>query len=193
MSEYELVFSHDGVHFSRVQDGLTLLALGGPKDWDCDLMTAASAPVFVGDETWFYYGAKQKPEKTADRGDAYAWSHVTTSAGLACMTRGRYAGFTVKAGSGQGTLRTVAVSMPDRPLRLRLNAACTAKDVLRVAVVDADTGKFLLAFDDCEPVVGDGVALPVAWRIPLPAPSGRKIALAFQLTGKARLYGMQFG
>ncbi|NUQ62709.1 MAG: hypothetical protein HUU20_09480 [Pirellulales bacterium] len=190
--EYELVFSHDGIHFSRVQDGLALLPLGGPQDWDCDLMTAASAPVFVGDETWFYYGAKQKIEKLSDSGDPYAWSLVTTSAGLATMTRGRYAGFAVKDGHGQGTLRTVPFSLPAGPLRLRLNAACTAEDTLRVAVIDANSGKFLRGFDDCEPLVGNGIALPVIWREPAPPPGLAQAALVFQLTGKARLYGLQF-
>jgi hypothetical protein len=190
--EFELVFSHDGVHFSRVQDGYLFLPLGGAKDWDCDLMTAASAPVQVGDETWFYYGAKQKRQSEHPAGDAYGWSHVSTSAGLATMKRGRYVGYQAAAGQ-LGLLRTMPVPLGDRPLRLRVNAACTGHDVLRVSVVDADRGTALVDFDDCQPVVQDGVATAVTWRKPVIAPSAGRVALVFQLTGKARLYGLQFG
>lgn len=187
--EFELVFSHDGVHFSRVQDGHAFLSLGGPTDWDCDLMTAASAPVFVDDECWFYYGAKEKSEKLD--GHEEDWSRTATNAGLACMKRGRYAGFQAKTSAGRGILRTVPFAAKGAQLPLEVNAACTAKDVLRVAVLDADTGQPLLGFDDCVPIVGDGVALPVVWRQPLPVSSRGRIALAFELSGKACLFGLQ--
>jgi hypothetical protein len=154
-------------------------------------MTACSAPVFVGDETWFYYGAKQQPEKLDDHGNT--WSHVTTSAGLACIRRGRYAGFQVRSGSDQGTLRTVPVSLPGPRLPLQVNAACTARDTLRVEAVDAKSGKALLGVDDCEPIVGDGIGLAVRWRRPMSAASREPIALVFHFTGKARLYGLRFG
>jgi hypothetical protein len=186
--EFELVFSHDGVHFSRVQDGRVFLGLGGPKDWDCELMTLASAPVFVGDEIWFYYGAKQQPEKLDGHGDT--WSHVTTSAGLATMKRGRYVGHQ-PATERPGVLRTMPIPLGDRPLRLWVNAACAANDALRVSVVDAGTGKTIAGFDDCQPVVQDGVATAVTWRKPVFAPSPGRVAIVFELAGKARLYGFQ--
>jgi hypothetical protein len=152
-------------------------------------MTLASAPVFLGNETWFYYGAKQQREKLASHGDS--WSHVTTSAGLATMKRGRYVGYQAATDS-PGVLRTMPMSLGDRPLRLRVNSACTSNDLLRVAVIDADTGKAIVGFDDCQPVVEDGVATAVTWRKPPIAPGSCHVALLFELTHKARLFGFHF-
>jgi len=58
--EWELMVSRDGVHFSRVSDGRPFLGRGGAGQWDQGGIQAA-VPCRVGDESWFYYGGREKP------------------------------------------------------------------------------------------------------------------------------------
>lgn len=67
------------------------------------------------------------------------------------------------AGAGTGTAR-VAVEGDLRGARLLLNASTSAAGNIRIAVLDGE-GKPLPGhgLDDCRPVWGDGLYLPVAW------------------------------
>ncbi len=191
--EFELVVSRDGVHFSPVSDGRPFLGRGAAGQWDQGGIQA-SVPVTVGDESWFYYGGREKPWTSYPADPKEIWT-FKSHCGLATIGTGRYAGFRVGEKHQHGILVTQPVRCSfDRALTLNVNAAADAQNPIRVAVLDAATGQPLkgCSLDDCLAIAADGVSQPVRWAnlSQVDLQNNRPVRLQFELRGRwSRLYG----
>lgn len=149
-----LATSRDGVHWER-HDDIFFDRNPKPGTWDRAMSWIGSA-VAVGDELYLYYGGYKrghKVEPTTER-----------QLGLVKMPMDR---FVARQASGQtpGRLLTVPLALrAGAGSRLVLNANATGGRI-RVQVRDLH-GRVTpgFALDNCMPVVGDGLALPVQWR-----------------------------
>ncbi len=150
-----LATSRDGEHWQR-QDDVFLDRNPKPGTWD-HAMTWIGSALPVGDELFLYYGGYargHKVEPTKER-----------QLGLARMPLDR---FVSREASGEtaGTLRTVPLHVrAGKGSQFVLNADAS-KGKIRVRVLDAK-GDVIpgFSYDDCAPVAGDGLALPVGWKI----------------------------
>ena len=195
--EFELVVSRDGIRFDRVADGQSFIARGSDHDWDLGLITLFSSPVFVGDETWFYYGSVARAHEKYDVKKVQAeWTSNPCSGGVARVRTGRYAAFNAVARGVPGSLLTVPVEFPaNTRLVLCLNALSDETDSIRVEVRDAATGRPLPghALTECEPIRADGISLPVRWKEKdAIASTPKSVRLRFELRGAAELYGFEW-
>jgi len=191
--EWELMVSRDGVFFSRVSDGRPFLARGEAGQWDQGGIQAA-IPVRFGDQSWFYYGGRERPWSTYPADPKEIWT-FKSRCGLATIGVGRYAGFRLAEKQSRGILDTRPIhSEFDRELTLSVNALADAESPIRVAVLDAATGQPLEGYslDACRAIEVDGVSQPVRWsdlsRVKLER--DRPVRLKFELRGgRSRLYG----
>ena len=172
-----LATSRDGETWQR-QDDIFFDRNPTPGTWD-RAMTWIGSAVPVGDELYLYYGGYKrghKVEPTKER-----------QIGLAKMRMDR---FISRESSGEtpGLLRTALLRIGDRPpSQIVLNADASGGRIR--AQVRYPTGGVVpgLSFDDCEPVTGDGLALPVRWKGDL-AKLNDDVRLEFEITD-ARLFG----
>jgi len=191
--EWELMISRDGVHFSRVSDGRPFLGRGGAGQWDQGGIQAA-LPVRVGDESWFYYGGREKPWSNYPADPKEIWT-FKSHCGLATIGAGRYAGFRLREQEERGTLVTQPIRCRfDGALTLTVNAIADGQSPVRVAILDATTGQPLEGYgaDDCLALEADGVSQPVRWSglSEVNLRGGRAVRLQFELRGpRSRLYG----
>jgi len=191
--EWELMVSRDGVHFSRVSDGRRFLGRGAAGQWDQGGIQAA-VPVRVGDESWFYYGGREKPWSSYPADPKETWT-FKSHCGLATIGVGRYAGFRLSEKHERGMLVTQPIRCQfDGALTLVVNAIAAAQSPVRVAVLDATTGQPLEGYgvDDCLALVADGVSQPVRWSglSEVNLRGDRPVLLQFELRGRrSRLYG----
>jgi hypothetical protein len=90
--EWELMVSRDGVRFSRVSDGRPFLGRGEAGKWDQGGIQAA-IPVRVGDQSWFYYGGREKPWSTYPADPKEIWTFKShcglATIGLGCISGAR--------------------------------------------------------------------------------------------------------
>ena len=164
--EWELVVSHDGVHFSRVADGVKFIGRSPQGSWDCGGIQA-SRPVQVGEEWWFYYGADERPASKYPVEDLNEIFSTRVSCGIARIGVGRYAGFVTSSPAQPGQLITRPITCHfDRELTLSVNATAANDAQVRVAVLNAKTQEALPGFslEECLPVESDGISIPVRWR-----------------------------
>jgi len=195
--EWELVTSRDGVHFSRVADGLKFIGRSPEGQWDHGGIQASS-PVQVGQDWWFYYGAFERPwsKYPAELKEIFS---VPMNCGIASIGIGRYAGFTPDEPGKVGTITTRPISVDfDRELSLQLNVKAGTEDqAVRVAVIDAATGEELpsYGFDDAAPIHADGIAEPVRWRdtAAISLLKEKPVRLRFELKGlDTELFGFRW-
>ena len=185
--EWELVVSRDGVNFSRVSDGRKFIPRGPKGKWDYGGVQA-SRPVRVGNEWWFYYGAYESPWTTYPQVLDEIFK-TRMSCGIARIGVGRYAGFRKRVRSSRpGILTTRPISARfDRSLGLTINASVPKGCRVRVAVLDAESGKPIpgLSVDDCIAITRDGVSTPVRWSSGelIVFRKSRRLRLKFELSG----------
>ncbi len=146
----ELDCSRDAKYWTRVGAGQPFMALDldGPA-WDGEQMKITSM-LRVGDELWLYYAA--------NRGYMSASKAHT---GLATLRLDGFA--SINAGAEEGRLLTRPLGFIGR--HLHVNAVVAPDGELRVGFVKRD-GTSVEGFspDDCRPIKGDGVAMPVRWQ-----------------------------
>ena len=184
--EWELMVSRDGVHFSRVSDGRPFLGRGEAGKWDQGGIQAA-IPVRVGDESWFYYGGRERPWSSYPADAKEVWT-FKSQCGLATIGVGRYAGFRLVEGRQRGILETRPIECEfDRELTLKINSLADGKNPIRVAVLDGATGQPLEGYslDDCRAIEADGVSQAVCWsdRSRVKLEGDRAVRLQFELRG----------
>jgi hypothetical protein len=178
-----LATSRDGERWER-QDDIFFDRDPVSGSWD-RAMTWVGCAVPVGEELYLYYGGYKrghKIEPTKER-----------QIGLAKMRLDR---FVAREGRGDaaGVLTTVPLSFGARPGgQLTVNADASGGQ-LRAQVRDA-AGAVIdgLSFNDCQPITGDGIALPLRWKsAAVKDIGGRVVRLEFELT-RAKLFGFELG
>ena len=180
-TDIELTVSRDGLNWSRAANREVFIPLGGEQSWERDYTDpAASGPLLVGEELWFYYrGSRHTPE------DKQApWR---TGTGLAKLRRD---GFVSLDAAGQpGWVETRPLSFTGQTLHL--NAAVKPGGYLRVAVTDLQ-GKQLI---ESAPVTKDSTDVTLSWpggAGPAAARGDREhVRLRFELNN-AELYAFWF-
>ena len=179
--DVQLAASRDGRRWERIGDRRPFLPLGPPGSVDRGMVFTAMAPVTVGDELWFYYGA-------------YDAEHGTgRGVGTICLARLRQDGFvSLDAGESGGTVLTRPFLCAGGPLLLNIDAR---GGEAAAAVLDPE-GRELAGYRkiDCAPVDGDSVRHRVTWRAhqELDALKGRPVRLKLYLRS-ARLYSFAIG
>ena len=196
-SDLELVVSRDGIHFTRVADGRLFISRGSEGEWDPGTLCAFGNPVFVGDETWFYYSSSTKVHVEFDYDeDEKDWTHRPCNGGLALIRTGRYAGFGIQDERGSGSLVTVPIrTAPNMKLGLNINADCGSGGEIRVGLEDAATGEAIPGYsaDDCDPITSDEIAAPVRWKgRSIIEPMPKAVRLRFSMKGPAKIYGFEW-
>jgi hypothetical protein len=171
-----LAWTRDGEHWTRDQ----------AKFFDRDPQPGAwdhahawiDEQVAVGEEVYLYYGGYKSGHKV----NRFEERQI----GLVKMERDRYVAR--EAGVEPGRLRTPPLLLHGASLHLNLDARAGEA---RVQVLD-ETGRPLpgLAFADCEPVRGNGLALPVRWHGALATAQGQPVRLEFSLR-QAQLFAFE--
>ncbi|MAE62639.1 MAG: hypothetical protein CMJ18_00070 [Phycisphaeraceae bacterium] len=187
-----LCWSHDGFHWHRPHDRAWLIEPGPDGAWDSGWVLGASAPVLMGNEMWFYYGAQ--------RSEPHGMVHLATSVGLAKLPRDRF--IAQRAGREPGYLLTREVVVEGN--RLQLNTAPHAEKPvsrtamapmpdLRVELVESAEGRGNVlgghvipgfSFDDCDVIRRNMFDCIVTWNgsDDLSALRGRSLHLRFRLS-----------
>jgi hypothetical protein len=173
----ELVVSRDGDHWTRIREPFLQRAESdaGAPDHAIAWVTEV---VPVGEREHVYY-------------TALAYGHKT-GARSGCVAFLRKDGFvSADAGPEAGRILTKPLRFPAGSTGMTLNAAA---DQGEVRVQLSRDGKLLegYAFDDCDPIQGDGVLLPVTWRGKGALPeTGAGVQVEFRLRN-VELYGFEF-
>lgn len=161
-----LAWTRDGENWERDREAF-MPRNPQPGSWD-HAMTWGGCQLPVDDEVFIYYGGYARGHKVN--------RFTERQIGLARMKRDRYVARA--ATSPRGTLATVPRRLD--AAAMTLNASIDGE--VRVQVLGPD-GQALpgFGFDECQPLTGDGVALPVSWARPLSVLAGRTVAFEFAL------------
>jgi hypothetical protein len=182
----ELVSHRDGQPWQRVMPGRPFLDVGPEGSFDrCLAYPTHNPPIRLGDELLIFYTGLGPGHR--DRQDY--------SAAIGVMTIGldRFAGM-ANARKAPGELLTRPLAVTGDALTINIEPGVWGKGV-RVGLLD-ESGASIPGYglDACEPVMVDGVRLPVRWkdRAGLAPLRGRRVKLLFEITG-ATLYAFAFG
>jgi hypothetical protein len=157
INSVKLACSRDLYHWEKVGDRASFIPVSevGGGRIDTGQVLAASRPIVMGQELWFYYSGlnvRYQPdlERTGFKGGIH----------LAKLRRDGFASF--HAGAEEGFVETRPIRFEGG--RLRVNADASRGE-LRAAIVDA-RGREVMADwtrDTSRPVLGDQLAAEVAW------------------------------
>jgi len=192
-----LGFSHDAMHWRHPKGRPTWLELGEPGDFDAGFMVTANTFVEHGDDLLLYYGGSRYDHGWCITEDFKMREDIPLSAqrnsgriGLARVKRDRFAGLAA-------TFRTrFEVDAETRAGdALYVNARCP-RGSLRVAVYDLLKNEPLpgFTFDDCLPITGDSLRVPVRFKKAhvRDIPADKWLMLHFELnTGE--IFGFAWG
>ena len=169
----ELVYSHDGVRWCRLEERAPVIPTGGLGRFDGGMILAvANAPVVAGDEMWIYYSAFN------------TWHGATmppkrATIGLAKWRRDGFV--SLDANYTGGEVETVPLETAAGALYVNADAS---RGSLRVEVLDA-SGEVIPGYAraDCTPINGDGARLRVRWRDRSMLPESDSLRLRFLPVG----------
>ena len=184
-------WSHDGFRWHRPHDRSWFIERGAAGTWDDGWVLGASAPVLVGNEMWFYYGAQRLPTTGSVQ--------LAASTGLAKLPRDRF--IAQRAGREPGYLLTREVLIEGNRLHVnvaphgdaRSPTAMAPMSDMRVELVESGQdrsavvgGKVLpgFGFDDCDAIRRNLVDHVVTWNgaDDLSRLRGRAVHLRFRLS-----------
>ncbi len=151
----ELAISHDGYRWRRPFRNTFFIPPLEDKDrFDASLIWSNATPVFLADETRFYYGAYGHPWNSKD-------GRQISGIGLATMPRDRFAGVRPVDRVGQITFK--AIELQD--IEAMTVNADARKGTVRVELLNAD-GYRVRGFsrDDATAIEGDSLDHPVVWK-----------------------------
>jgi hypothetical protein len=184
--------SNDGWTWSRVPGG-PVVAPGNPGERDGSFVTCSGALLeYPGDKWCIAYSGVPIPHKypgrdiTARKG---LFPNVEGVSGLATWPKGRLVALQC---DDEGEFSTVALVPPGE--RIRLNASVPPTGYIQVAVRLFGQGADVpgRTFADTDRLVGDGFALPVAWKGDAAMKhEGRPVILRFRLK-QAKLFAVEF-
>jgi len=175
-----LVTSRDGKHWER-HDDVFFDRDPDPEAWD-HAMTWISSVVPVGDELYIYYGGYKRGHKIEKEKERQI--------GMTRMPTDRFVSRDAQ-GDTPGRLITVPLRLPEQAAhRLVLNVDAS-RGSIRVQLKDALGDKVLPGYtlDDCEPITGDGQAVPVGWRGKKDLPND-VVRIQFEMT-RVSLFGFR--
>lgn len=179
-SEIRLYSSADGLAWNELPGG-PVIEPGPPGSWDAEFLGSGKDLVpFGAGRVAVPYSGTPYPHKYPRWPSVFdAWQQ-----GWAWWPEGRLCGLVADR---VGEFWTLPMVPGGRELRLNLRthrAGC-----LQVEVVKTD-GRTL---DNCDPIKGDGLAVPVSWRgeTDLRAAAGEPVTLRFRLQA-AELYGLEW-
>lgn len=201
-ADIRLMTSRDGERFERVCPDEPLMARGPRGAWDSGFLVITQAPVYVGDEIWFYYAGLGEEWTCWPPGNNPAGTESSTARysrdemGLAILRRDGFVCMEVadRVTSGCFTTKSLDVTRRDVSLIVNVGDVAPGRDWIEVEVLDAKTGKALPGFgrDTCGDLDEDAVRATVTWAgKPFSAAlrkAGAAIRLRFWLHGAARLY-----
>lgn len=172
-----LATSRDGVSWQRQED-VFFDRNPVPGTWD-RAMTWVSSALPVGDELFLYYGGYKRGHKVEPERERQI--------GLVKMPMDRFVALQ-SMGRKHGTIQTILLHDLDIQ-RLVLNADA-ANGTIRVQVREAG-GRVApgLSFDDCVPITGNGLTLPVRWKTGIERLQG-EVRLEFEITN-SKLFGFE--
>lgn len=187
-----LLSSADGWTWSRVPGG-PVVDLGLPGTPTGGYVVCSGNLLEYPGELWgIPYGANPIPHKYPGRNFEKRkglFPGVPSEGGLAVWPRGRLVA--LECGE-EGEFATVAF-MP-RGTHIRLNASVKPTGYIKVAVrrFGSDGDIAGRSFDEADPIVGDGLAIPVTWKGDAELNhEGKAVILRFHLR-QAKLFGIEF-
>jgi hypothetical protein len=167
--DVQLAMSRDTIHFTRVADRGTFLALGPIGSWDrFNLSLANNDPIVAGDELRFYYSGRlyrHAPYDGPDKGEEKG------GIGFATVKRDRFVA--LEASFDGGEILTKPLEMKGAALHLNAKS-----DFGEITIQLLDTNDKPLATS--EPIRRDSLDIPVEWTAPvakLPGPVKLRIHL----------------
>jgi hypothetical protein len=178
----ELGISRDGYTVERPFRDTPFIPVNGGNDFDSGAIWSNATPVFLEDEIRFYYGAYSGNWKQG-------LVKKPTGIGLATIPRDRFAGIRPLDGTGQVTLRAVALQ---GICAIELNADA-AKGSVRIEVLDA-SGFRVRGFtkEDSIPFQGDALRHLVQWKeAKLADLPDRRYTFRIHLDGDATVYALK--
>ena len=190
--DVELVWSDDGIHWTRHPERAVFLPTGPVGAWDCGMVYPGNA-VVSDDEIRFYYAGANRvhnPPEGHGLGEVVDGQKLEIVTGLARL---RLDGFvSLAAGSAGGELLTTPMTAPEGRFFLNVDA----KDGWVAAEVVDIFGRPLLdyTFWDCVPLRGvDGTRLELSWKCGKPiAVTGRRSVRLRLYLENARLYAIRY-
>lgn len=202
-ADIRLMASRDGERFERVCPDEPLIPMGPRGAWDAGFLVITQAPVYVGDEIWFYYAGLGEEWTCWPPGNNPRWPDSAGPArysrdemGLAIFRRDGFVCMetTDRVASGHLTTKPLTVTRRDVALIVNVGNTAEGRDWVEAEVLDARTGKALPGFDRaaCDDLDQDSVRARVTWAgRPFDAAlrkAGSAIRLRFWIHGAARLY-----
>ncbi len=175
----ELLHSYDGIDWRREADRKPWVR-HEKGTWNYPMQVpAASPPVRVGDEDWFYYSATRKGhhQSSNEMGAETGTKEPLRVIGACKVKRDRWVGYL--AGAREAELITQPMNGPVESVTI--NARVADGGVLRVELCNGD-GKVIEGFglENCEAITGDSLAHKVTWTGGTPKVSG---AWRLRITG----------
>ena len=170
----QLATSRDGIHWTRVADRATWLALGKDDSWEGGMARSVERIIRRGDELYIYYcgvhGAHTGPKRRK-----IVRKHPTCT-GLVIQRRDGFV--SLRGGPREGHVLTQPFALPDGALHLNADARGGR---ITVTLCDAD-GKPIVGPESSEPITGDVLDARVRWSKAIPpALRGRSIRLRITL------------
>jgi hypothetical protein len=170
----QLATSRDGVHWTRVADRATWLALGPDDSWEGGMARSVERIIPRGDELYIYYcgvhGAHTGPNR------AKVVRKHRTSIGLVTQRRDGFV--SLRAGNREGSVVTAPQVLPAGELHVNADAA---KGTLTASILSLD-GKPIAGLESSRAVTGDALDRTVQWDTLIPADlRGKPVRLRFTL------------
>ena len=154
--DVQLAVSRDTVHFTRVADRGTFLALGGIGSWDrFNLSLANNDPIVAGDELRFYYAGRlyrHNPYAGPDKGEE------KSGIGFATIKRDRFVALEASFDGGE----IVSKVMQLKGTTVHLNAKSDFGEIV-IELLDANDKPLARS----KPIQRDGLDIPVEWAEPV--------------------------
>ena len=187
----ELVSSRDGMHWNRAEQDPTirqiyslqdtsrppLLNIGKYREFDAG-MVIAPLPLLVGDELWLFYSGYDELHDLLPYG---------ATIGLAKLRKDGFVSLDADEVRGE------VVTKRFENVSGQLQVNYTTKGSIRVEVLDAE-GQVSPGYerDACEPLTGNAIRGPVAWKAHKELPTGKPVRFRFVLD-RAQLYSFMPG
>jgi hypothetical protein len=178
--ESELTYARGGYCWHRAAQGTPFIPHGDVDSWEQGNLQCASAPVFLDDEIRYYYAGSTMLHQRR-----WELEPQTAGLGMASMKPDR---FIALVADDLAELLTCGFS-PQSP-HLFINARTERDGWIKVELTAMD-GSPIPGFsaDDCHPITGDDIAIPVSWKSGAEWPVGQAVRVHVQAK-RASLYSI---